>query len=178
MADTLTLMAVHAHPDDESSSTGGVLAMYSDEGIRTVVVTCTNGEFGDAPGGIKPGADGHDPGEVAREPGRRGRHERAMERRAHREELGARLPRRHERDEPGDRSSMAGHDHLPAAVQVRRHDDVALRRFRAERRDGNEDRQGQETGANGHVGSFGRRGKPVGSCIHDTSRLTMLTALS
>jgi LmbE family N-acetylglucosaminyl deacetylase len=58
-------MAVHAHPDDESSSTGGVLAMYSDEGIRTVVVTCTNGEFGDAPGKIKPGADGHDPGEVA-----------------------------------------------------------------------------------------------------------------
>ena len=31
MADneTLTLMAVHAHPDDESSSTGGVLARYS-----------------------------------------------------------------------------------------------------------------------------------------------------
>ena len=30
----LTLMAVHAHPDDESSSTGGVLARCSDEGIR------------------------------------------------------------------------------------------------------------------------------------------------
>src|SRR5256885_10090743 len=61
----LTLMAVHAHPDDESSSTGGVLARYSKEGVRTVVVTCTNGEFGDAPGGIKPGADGHDPEQVA-----------------------------------------------------------------------------------------------------------------
>jgi LmbE family N-acetylglucosaminyl deacetylase len=60
MADTLTLMAVHAHPDDEASSTGGVLAMYSDQGIRTVVVTCTNGEFGDAPGQVKPGEDGHD----------------------------------------------------------------------------------------------------------------------
>ena len=59
-------MAVHAHPDDESSSTGGILARYSDEGIRTVVVTCTNGEFGDGPGGIKPGADGHDPDDVAR----------------------------------------------------------------------------------------------------------------
>ena len=59
MADTLTLMAVHAHPDDEASSTGGVLATYSAEGIRTVVVTCTNGEFGDAPGGVKPGEDGH-----------------------------------------------------------------------------------------------------------------------
>ena len=50
MAYPLTLMAVHAHPDDESSSTGGVLAMYADEGIRTIVVTCTNGELGDATG--------------------------------------------------------------------------------------------------------------------------------
>ena len=59
-------MAVHAHPDDESSSTGGVLARYADEGVRTVVVTCTNGELGDAPGGIKPGDEGHDEAEVAR----------------------------------------------------------------------------------------------------------------
>jgi LmbE family N-acetylglucosaminyl deacetylase len=65
MADPLTLMAVHAHPDDEASSTGGVLAACSDEGIRTVVVTCTNGEFGDAPGGVKPGEDGHDEQAVA-----------------------------------------------------------------------------------------------------------------
>src|SRR5205814_5237737 len=60
MADDLTLMAVHAHPDDESSSTGGVLAAYGDAGVRTVVVTCTNGELGDAPGGTKPGPGGHD----------------------------------------------------------------------------------------------------------------------
>jgi LmbE family N-acetylglucosaminyl deacetylase len=65
MAETLTLMAVHAHPDDEASSTGGVLAKYSDEGVRTIVVTCTNGEFGDSPGGIKPGADGHEEAAVA-----------------------------------------------------------------------------------------------------------------
>jgi len=65
MADNLTLMAVHAHPDDEASSTGGVLARYGAEGVRTVVVTCTNGEFGDSPGGIKPGDDGHDELEVA-----------------------------------------------------------------------------------------------------------------
>jgi LmbE family N-acetylglucosaminyl deacetylase len=64
MADPLTLMAVHAHPDDESSG-GGILATYSDQGIRTIVVTCTNGEFGDAPGGIKPGQAGHDKQEVA-----------------------------------------------------------------------------------------------------------------
>jgi LmbE family N-acetylglucosaminyl deacetylase len=65
MADELTMMAVHAHPDDEASSTGGVLAAYSAQGVRTVVVTCTNGEFGDAPGGVKPGQDGHDEEEVA-----------------------------------------------------------------------------------------------------------------
>jgi LmbE family N-acetylglucosaminyl deacetylase len=65
MADNLTLMAVHAHPDDEASSTGGVLASCSDQGIRTVVVTCTNGEFGDAPGSVKPGQAGHDEQTVA-----------------------------------------------------------------------------------------------------------------
>jgi LmbE family N-acetylglucosaminyl deacetylase len=59
-------MAVHAHPDDEASG-GGILATYADQGIRTVVVTCTNGEYGDAPGGIKPGQPGHDPEAVARQ---------------------------------------------------------------------------------------------------------------
>jgi LmbE family N-acetylglucosaminyl deacetylase len=58
-------MAVHAHPDDEASG-GGILASYSDQGIQTIVVTCTNGEFGDAPGGIKPGQEGHNPETVAR----------------------------------------------------------------------------------------------------------------
>ena len=65
MAEPLTLMAVHAHPDDEASG-GGILASYSDQGIQTIVVTCTNGEYGDAPGGIKPGQPGHDPEAVAR----------------------------------------------------------------------------------------------------------------
>ena len=61
MADTpLTLMMVHAHPDDEASTTGGTLAKYAAEGVRTVLVTCTNGEMGDAPGGAKPGEAGHD----------------------------------------------------------------------------------------------------------------------
>ena len=58
-------MAVHAHPDDEVIATGGVLARYSAEGIRTVLVTCTNGEQGDAAGGVKPGEPGHDTREVA-----------------------------------------------------------------------------------------------------------------
>lgn len=56
----LTLMAVHAHPDDEAIGTGGILARYSDEGVRVVLVTCTNGELGDAPGGIKPDDPAHD----------------------------------------------------------------------------------------------------------------------
>jgi LmbE family N-acetylglucosaminyl deacetylase len=60
MDSELTLMAVHAHPDDEVLSTGGVLARYTDEGIRTVLVTCTNGEQGDGPDGVKPGQPGHD----------------------------------------------------------------------------------------------------------------------
>jgi len=53
-------MAVHAHPDDEATTTGGILARYSAEGVRTVLVTCTNGELGDAPGGAQPGQPGHD----------------------------------------------------------------------------------------------------------------------
>lgn len=65
MAEPLTLMAVHAHPDDEASG-GGILATYADQGVRIVVVMSTNGEFGDAPGGIKPGQDGHNPETVAR----------------------------------------------------------------------------------------------------------------
>jgi mycothiol conjugate amidase Mca len=43
----LTLLAVHAHPDDESMATGGTLARYSREGVRTVLVTCTGGEAGE-----------------------------------------------------------------------------------------------------------------------------------
>src|SRR5204862_5565169 len=43
----LTIMIVHAHPDDEAISTGGTLARYSAEGIRTVLVTATLGEEGE-----------------------------------------------------------------------------------------------------------------------------------
>jgi LmbE family N-acetylglucosaminyl deacetylase len=73
----LTLMAVHAHPDDEATGTGGVFARYSSEGVRTVLVTCTNGELGDAAGGIKPGEPGHDGAAVAAV--RRGELERSCE---------------------------------------------------------------------------------------------------
>jgi LmbE family N-acetylglucosaminyl deacetylase len=60
----LTLMAVHAHPDDEASSTGGLLARSAAEGVRTVLVTCTDGRCGDGPDGTKPGGPGHDPDAV------------------------------------------------------------------------------------------------------------------
>ncbi len=61
----LTVLAVHAHPDDEVLATGGALRLLADQGVRTVLVTCTDGRYGDAPGGVKPGAPGHDPDAVA-----------------------------------------------------------------------------------------------------------------
>jgi LmbE family N-acetylglucosaminyl deacetylase len=62
----LTFLAVHAHPDDEASSTGGLYRRLADQGVRTVLVTCTNGECGDALDGAKPDADHHDGDEVAK----------------------------------------------------------------------------------------------------------------
>lgn len=47
MTEKRCLMAVHAHPDDEVFSTGGILAKYAAEGHRVVVVYCTNGEAGE-----------------------------------------------------------------------------------------------------------------------------------
>jgi LmbE family N-acetylglucosaminyl deacetylase len=47
-----TLLAVHAHPDDETITMGGTLARYSAEGARTVVVTCTRGDLGWVPDGL------------------------------------------------------------------------------------------------------------------------------
>ena len=41
------LLAVHAHPDDESSGTGGLLRLAANAGHTTVLVTCTNGELGE-----------------------------------------------------------------------------------------------------------------------------------
>ena len=43
----ITIMAVHAHPDDEVVFTGGTLALYRDRGVRTVLVTATGGEEGE-----------------------------------------------------------------------------------------------------------------------------------
>jgi LmbE family N-acetylglucosaminyl deacetylase len=46
VADTLRLLCVAAHPDDESLGLGGVLARYAAEGIATYVLTATRGERG------------------------------------------------------------------------------------------------------------------------------------
>lgn len=47
MTEPLTLMIVHAHPDDEAIGTGGTFVRYAAEGVRTVLVTCTLGEEGE-----------------------------------------------------------------------------------------------------------------------------------
>ncbi|GAA0612852.1 mycothiol conjugate amidase Mca [Sporichthya brevicatena] len=46
-AKPLRLMAVHAHPDDESSKGAATMAMYVAAGVEVMVVTCTGGERGD-----------------------------------------------------------------------------------------------------------------------------------
>ena len=43
---TLKLMAILAHPDDESLGIGGTLARYAAEEVETYLVTATRGERG------------------------------------------------------------------------------------------------------------------------------------
>src|SRR4249920_166983 len=50
-----TLVCFHAHPDDESISTGGSLARASVEGHRVVVVIATNGDYGEVPDDLAEG---------------------------------------------------------------------------------------------------------------------------
>jgi N-acetyl-1-D-myo-inositol-2-amino-2-deoxy-alpha-D-glucopyranoside deacetylase len=44
---TRRLLLVHAHPDDESITTGGTIARYAAEGAEVTVLTCTLGEEGE-----------------------------------------------------------------------------------------------------------------------------------
>jgi mycothiol S-conjugate amidase len=46
MAEQLRMMAVHAHPDDESSKGAATMARYVADGHDVMVVTCTGGERG------------------------------------------------------------------------------------------------------------------------------------
>ncbi|QVQ54063.1 N-acetyl-1-D-myo-inositol-2-amino-2-deoxy-alpha-D-glucopyranoside deacetylase [Spiractinospora alimapuensis] len=41
------LLLVHAHPDDESITTGATMAKYAAEGAHVTLVTCTRGEEGE-----------------------------------------------------------------------------------------------------------------------------------
>src|SRR5688572_14134126 len=41
------LLALHAHPDDESSKGAGTMARYADEGVRVVLVCATDGAEGE-----------------------------------------------------------------------------------------------------------------------------------
>ncbi|MDN6332919.1 MAG: PIG-L family deacetylase, partial [Micrococcaceae bacterium] len=41
------LLAVHAHPDDESSKGAAMMAAYASAGARVMVASCTGGERGD-----------------------------------------------------------------------------------------------------------------------------------
>jgi len=47
-----TLVAFHAHPDDESIMTAGVMRKAADEGHRVVLVVATRGEKGEIPEGL------------------------------------------------------------------------------------------------------------------------------
>jgi LmbE family N-acetylglucosaminyl deacetylase len=56
-----TLVCFHAHPDDESIATGGVMAKAAAEGRRVVLVLGTRGELGEVDDGFL------DPGETLRD---------------------------------------------------------------------------------------------------------------
>ncbi len=47
VTERLTLLTVHAHPDDEASKGAPTFAKYHEEGVHTVLVCCTGGEEGD-----------------------------------------------------------------------------------------------------------------------------------
>src|SRR5437763_6261649 len=47
-----TIVSFHAHPDDETTSTGGTLAKAADAGHRVVIVWATRGEHGEYPDGF------------------------------------------------------------------------------------------------------------------------------
>jgi len=63
MSVTRRLMAVFAHPDDESLGVGGTLAKYAAEGVEISLVTATRGDAGRY-NGLRGGEPGH-PGSEA-----------------------------------------------------------------------------------------------------------------
>src|SRR5262249_12900278 len=54
-----TVLAVFAHPDDESLACGGTLARLSDAGARVVLMCASHGERGGLGGPVEDAALGH-----------------------------------------------------------------------------------------------------------------------
>ncbi|NKY41079.1 PIG-L family deacetylase, partial [Cellulomonas septica] len=61
MAPVGGLLAVHAHPDDETLSTGALLATWARAGLPVMVVTCTRGERGEVIGDALAHLEGDEP---------------------------------------------------------------------------------------------------------------------
>ncbi len=55
------VLFVHAHPDDESITTGGTIALLVEGGSHVTVVTCTRGELGEVIPADLPGLQGDGP---------------------------------------------------------------------------------------------------------------------
>ncbi len=64
MSEPLRLLALLAHPDDESLGVGGILATYAAEGIETFVLTATRGQAGRFRG-VREGEGPEHPGRAA-----------------------------------------------------------------------------------------------------------------
>lgn len=60
------LLAVHAHPDDETLATGALLAAWAGAGLPVTVVTCTRGELGEVIGPDPAHLEGDGPALAAR----------------------------------------------------------------------------------------------------------------
>lgn len=63
------LLAVHAHPDDETLSTGALLATWAAAGLPVTVVTCTRGEQGEVIGAEPAALEGDGPALAAHREG-------------------------------------------------------------------------------------------------------------
>jgi N-acetyl-1-D-myo-inositol-2-amino-2-deoxy-alpha-D-glucopyranoside deacetylase len=63
------VLAVHAHPDDETLSTGALLATWAAAGLPATVVTCTRGERGEVIGGALAHLEGNGPALAAHREG-------------------------------------------------------------------------------------------------------------
>ena len=110
-------MAVHAHPDDESSKGAATMARYVDEGVDVLVVTCTGGERGSI---LNPA--------LQHRAGHRGQHRRDPARRD-----GPRPRRSSACGSTGSASSTPG---CPRAIRCRRCPRAASRSSRSRRRTG------------------------------------------